>query len=218
MRIMFTGLVEKLGTLKQRFRNEGGWRIIVSCAFDAKEPPVIGESIAVQGVCLTVGVVTGDGFAADLLDETINRTSLGWIGIGSCVNLERAMKAGDRFGGHIVQGHVDEAGKLQEIRNVGRDYELRISCSSKFVRQCVLKGSVAIDGTSLTITGLGEDYLCVNIIPHTWRATSLSERKVGDKVNLESDIIGKYVERLLGHGERGCGVTEDLLRKAGFHG
>ncbi len=211
---MFTGLVEKSGSLKSRVRDGQSWRIGVSASFSS--PLVLGESVAVQGVCLTVTEIAPWGFYADLLDETMHRTALGALSLGAELNLERAMQAGDRFGGHIVQGHVDETGRIISICNVGRDIEIRIACSSGFSRQCVMKGSVAIDGTSLTITDLGDDFLAVNIIPHTLKATSLSNRKVGDAVNLESDIIGKYVERILGRG-RGS-LTEDDLRKAGFCG
>lgn len=211
---MFTGLVENLGTLSSRVRKDGGWRVFISCAFPADDPLVLGESVAVQGVCLTVAEVLPDGFAADLLDETLRRSALGRLSNGARVNLERAMRANDRFGGHIVQGHVDETGIVQSISDVGRDYELVISCSSALSRQSVMKGSIAIDGVSLTITKLGDDFLAVNIIPHTWRNTSLASLKAGDAVNLESDVIGKHVARLLGFADGG--LTEAKLREAGF--
>ncbi len=213
---MFTGLVENTGVFLRRLRSEGGWRLVVACDFPADDPVALGESIAVQGVCLTVAEIVPGGFAADLLDETLRRSALGLLPDGARVNLERAMKAGGRFGGHIVQGHVDEVGRVVSIRDAGRDYELRVSCSAGFSRQCVVKGSVAIDGTSLTITDLGDDFLAVNIIPHTWANTSLASLRVGAGVNLESDIIGKYAARLMGV-ENG-GLSEAKLRKAGFCG
>ena len=211
---MFTGLVERTGTIKQLVRHAGGWRLAVVCASWSGEPVVLGESIAVQGVCLTVAALEADGFVADLLDETLRRSALGRLGAGARVNLERALRLGDRLGGHMVSGHVDETGAVVSVREVGRDCEFSVACSKDFARQCVMKGSVAIDGVSLTITGLTDDSVAVNIIPHTWRETSLGERRKGDLVNLESDIIGKYVARFMS--VKTGGLTEETLRKAGF--
>ena len=211
---MFTGLVEKTGTLRKLDRHSGGWRLEIACEPWADDPVVLGESIAVQGVCLTVAALNANGFTADLLDETLRRSALGRLGTGSRVNLERAMKLGDRLGGHIVSGHVDETGVLVSVREAGRDFELTVACTQSFARQCVMKGSVALDGVSLTITGLTDDSVSVNIIPHTWRETSLRERKKGDLVNLEADVIGKYVARFMS--VKTGGLTEETLRKAGF--
>ena len=211
---MFTGLVEKTGVIRKLDRHSGGWRLEIACSPWTDDPVVLGESIAVQGVCLTVAEMDADGFTADLLDETLRRSALGRLGVGSRVNLERALRLGDRLGGHIVSGHVDETGAVVSIREVGRDYELTIACTKDFARQCVMKGSVAIDGVSLTITGLTDDSVAVNIIPHTWRETSIGERKKGDLVNLEADVIGKYVARFMS--VKTGGLTEETLRKAGF--
>lgn len=214
---MFTGLVEKTGVLKKLVRNDGGWRLIVECRpWDDNDPVVLGESIAVQGVCLTVTDFSMTGFSADLLDETLRRTALGRLKVGAALNLERALRLGDRLGGHIVSGHIDETGALASVKNVGRDYELCIACSKDFARQCVMKGSVAIDGVSLTITGLTDDSVSVNIIPHTWSETSLRELRKSDPVNLESDVIGKYVARYMS--VKTGGITEETLKKAGFCG
>ncbi len=212
---MFTGLVEKTGTIRKLFRHAGGWRLEVACAPWADDPVVLGESMAVQGVCLTVAAIGAEGFSADLLDETLRRSALGRLGIGARVNLERALRLGDRLGGHIVSGHVDETGELVSVRNAGRDFELTIACSQYFSRSCVMKGSLALDGVSLTIAGLTDDSLSVNIIPHTWRETSLRERRKGDSVNLESDVIGKYVARCMN--VKTGGLTVESLRKAGFN-
>ena len=211
---MFTGLVEKTGSIRKLFRHGGGWRLEVVCPPWEGEPIVLGESIAVQGVCLTVAEAAPDGFTADLLDETLRRSALGRLGPGARVNLERALRLGDRLGGHLVSGHVDETGVLVSVRDAGRDFELTVACTRSFARQCVVKGSVALDGVSLTITGLTDDSLSVNISPHTWKATSLGERKKGDLINLESDVIGKYVARYMD--VKPGGLTEDSLRKAGF--
>ncbi len=212
---MFTGLVQKTGTLSGLARNAGGWRLSVECEPWANDPYALGESIAVQGVCLTVVGFSASGFEADVLDETLRRTAFQRLRRGSPLNLERALRLGDRLGGHIVSGHVDETGTLLSVTDAGRDYELRIGCSGGFSRQCVMKGSVALDGVSLTISALADDSFSVNIIPHTWEATSLRDLVAGDPVNLESDVIGKYVARQMGVSPSG-GVTEELLRKAGF--
>lgn len=212
---MFTGLVQKTGTLSGLARNAGGWRLAVECEPWANDPFALGESIAVQGVCLTVVGFSASGFEADVLDETLRRTAFQRLRRGSPLNLERALRLGDRLGGHIVSGHVDETGTLLSVTDAGRDYELRIGCSGVFSRQCVMKGSVALDGVSLTISALADDSFSVNIIPHTWEATSLRDLVAGDPVNLESDVIGKYVARQMGVSPSG-GVTEELLRKAGF--
>lgn len=218
---MFTGLVEKLGTLGARRRSGGGWRLDVRVDFGDDDPLAIGESIAVQGACLTVAALAPDGFEADLLDETLRRTALDSLPIGAPLNLERAMRAGGRFGGHIVQGHVDEVGTVAEVAPAGRDRIIRVSCSQGFAHLCVEKGSVALDGVSLTLTEVGDATIAVNVIPHTLKATSLGRLAAGSPVNLEADVIGKYVARLLAPAAAaapgGGGLTEDLLRKAGFN-
>jgi len=212
---MFTGLVQKVGTLKRLARSQGGWALTV-----AHEPwpdaLALGESVAVQGACLTVTAAGAGTFNADLLDETLQRTALRGLGEGSRVNLERALALGDRLGGHIVSGHVDEVGNLASVEECGRDSAWRVACSAGLARQTVLKGSVAIDGVSLTVSGLGDDWLEVNLIPTTLRETSLGDRKVGDALNLESDILGKYVARLLGLENRRSEVTEQMLAENGF--
>lgn len=211
---MFTGLVQKVGVLGRLARAQGGWSLSV-----AHEPwpeaLVLGESIAVQGACLTVTSFGSGVFTADLLDETLQRTAIRNLHEGSRLNLERALALGERLGGHIVSGHVDETGTLLSIEDRGRDIAMRVSCSDELSRQTVMKGSVAIDGVSLTVSGLSDNWIEVNLIPHTLAATSLIDRKVGDAVNLEGDILGKYVARLLG---RECrpSVTEQFLEENGF--
>ncbi len=211
---MFTGLVQKLGTIKSMGRVAGGWALEIECT-PWPDQLEIGESIAVQGACLTVTGFTEKSFTADLLDETMSRTALRELGSGAKVNLERALAVGDRLGGHIVSGHIDESGTILSIENRGRDFLLRIGCSAYLARYSVLKGSVAIDGISLTVSGIGDDWFEVNIIPHTWEVTTLALRKSGDRVNLEGDIIGKYIARLMGR-ESEAGITEQMLRANGF--
>lgn len=211
---MFTGLVQKVGVLKRLSRVQGGWSLTLAHA-PWPDALVLGESVAVQGACLTVTSCASGVFTADLLDETLRRTALGQACEGARLNLERALALGDRLGGHIVSGHVDEVGTLLSIEDRGRDIALRVGCSSGLARQTVMKGSVAIDGVSLTVSALGDDWLEVNLIPHTLKETSLRDRAAGDAVNLEGDILGKYVARLLGR--EACGVvTEQMLEENGF--
>lgn len=211
---MFTGLVQRVGQFQGLRRRAGGWSL--TCAHEPWETPLeIGESVAVQGACLTVTEARAGEFCVDVLDETLERTALGTLATPAPVNLERALRLCDRLGGHLVTGHIDACGTLVSIQNRGRDRELRVRCSHTLARQTVLKGSVAIDGISLTVSGVGDDWLEVNVIPHTWEATSLAVRRVGDAMNLEGDILAKYVEKLCGRGEGG-GVNEALLQRAGF--
>ena len=214
---MFTGLVQQAGIFSKLTRKSGGWSISIAYT-PWPDPLVIGESVAVQGACLTVTERDSTLLTADLLDETLRRTALGELRPGSRVNLERALAVGDRLGGHWVTGHVDECGILAEVRPAGRDFVWHVSCSPTLARQSVMKGSVTIDGVSLTLSGLGDDWLEVNLIPHTLSVTSLGERRVGDRVHLEGDILGKYVARLLGResGEADGGITESLLAENGF--
>jgi riboflavin synthase len=211
---MFTGLVQRVGVLRKLARSGGGWSLEI-----AHEPwqdrLVKGESVAVQGACLTVTAESEGLFRADMLDETLRRTALQKLGNGARVNLERALAVGDRLGGHFVSGHVDETGTLIMIEPRGRDVAWRVSCSRSLALQTVMKGSVALDGVSLTVSGLGADWFEVNLVPHTLAVTSLGDRRPGDPLNLEGDMLGKYVSRMLG--ERGGAViTEEMLAENGF--
>lgn len=213
---MFTGLVEKTGRLAALRAAGQAVELAVACE-PWDEPLAVGESVAVNGACLTVARRDGGGFVCNVLKETLARTALGDRRPGALLNLERALRLGDRLGGHMVSGHVDGVGTLTEIGRDGADYLLRVHCGGDLTAGMVLKGSVACEGVSLTLAGLWEDGFQVNIIPHTWRATNLERLKSGDKLNIETDMIGKYVARLLQ--ERGVTarpVTEELLRQAGF--
>ena len=192
---MFTGLIEQLGTIAAIDRHAAGARIVVEAAFDG-EPIATGESIAVNGVCLTALDPNDLGFAADLSPETLDRTSLGSINIGSRVNLERAMLATTRLGGHIVQGHVDGRGEFISATEDGEFWTVRIGFPDGLARYFVEKGSVCVDGISLTIARLDNTSFDIAVIPKTWELTNLSKREPGDAVNLEVDIIAKYVERM----------------------
>lgn len=212
---MFTGLIQQVGKLQSLSQVAGGWSLTITHAPWPGEPLVLGESVSVQGACLTVARSEAHAFAADLLEETMARTALSSLRSGAAVNLERALRPTDRLGGHIVTGHVDESGRIEAIEPRGRDWRVRVRYSTEAARQTVMKGSIALDGISLTVAALGDDWFEVHIIPHTWQATSLPERQVGDKVNIETDILGKHVARLLGGALVG-GLTLEKLTAAGF--
>lgn len=213
---MFTGLIQQVGKLKAVTRSAGGWALTIAHAPWPEGPLVPGESVAVQGACLTVVRLAKGEFGADLLDETLSRTALDALGSGAGVNLERALRPTDRLGGHIVSGHVDEVGRIEVIEPRGRDWRVRVRISVGAARQTVEKGSIALDGISLTVAALGDDWFEAHIIPHTWQATSLPERKIGDRVNVETDILGKHVARRLGAVLPTGGLTIEKLAQAGF--
>lgn len=204
---MFTGIIEEVGTIDRISRGSSSAHIRVSCK-TVTEGTKVGDSIAVNGVCLTATEVDGSGFTADVMDETFARTSLASLKSGSKVNLERAMPADGRFGGHIVAGHVDVTGTIKSIKNeeMAVVYEIQPNINTHVgtdktagntMRYIVEKGSVALDGISLTVASVNKDSFTVSIIPHTISNTTLSDKKTGDMVNIETDIIGKYVEKLL---------------------
>lgn len=208
---MFTGLVQRIGTVKRVSRGRG---LVLEVAADVAWPRPLesGESVAVNGVCLTVVRCDGSRFTADVLRETESRTGLGELVPGAKVNLERAVRAGEALGGHLVQGHVDGCGVVSAILPKGRDVQLRVRCGRVLAAQSVLKGSVTIDGVSLTISALGDDWLGVDLIPTTARETTLGAKRVGDGVNLEGDVVGKYLAKDAAR----PGLTEAALAAAGF--
>lgn len=187
---MFTGLIEKIGTVKRVSRGRG---LVLEFAFEPwPEPLAEGESVAVNGVCLTVAKCDASRFTADVLRETEARTGLAELKPGDKVNLERALKAGSRLGGHIVQGHVDGRGEFVARTPKGRDFSMEFRCGRVIAAGCVPKGSIAVNGVSLTISALSADSVCVDVIPTTLRETNLGGLRIGDKVNLETDVLGKY--------------------------
>lgn len=190
---MFTGIVEEMGTV----REAGGDRLSVACA-DVLPGTAVGDSVSVDGVCLTVTDLDPAGFVADVMGETLARTTLGRLQRGSAVNLERPLRADGRLGGHLVQGHVDGVGTVTAV--VPRDAwtEMAIRLPDGLGPYVVEKGSIAVDGVSLTVMGVDGETFRVGLIPHTLAVTALGGRAVGDPVNLEADIVAKYVERLLG--------------------
>lgn len=193
---MFTGIIEELGTVRAIEERGQNARIVISARV-VTEGTNHGDSIAVNGVCLTALDVRQDSFAADVSMETLARSTLGSLRPGAPVNLERAVTPATRLGGHIVQGHVDARGQLARVEDHGESWTVRFSYPEEIARYLVFKGSVAVEGISLTIAGLTDGHFEVAIIPKTWEVTNLSRLKPGDDVNLEVDVIAKYVERLL---------------------
>lgn len=215
---MFTGIIEEKGEVVEIKRNgmNSFIRIRTKKILDDVR---IGDSIAVNGVCLTATKIDGNIFQADVMNETLKRSSLGSLSQGSLVNLERAMAAGGRFGGHIVSGHIDGTGRISNIKNDGIAVWYTITADSGILRYIVEKGSVAIDGISLTVAKVTDHDFSVSVIPHTAEVTILSSKKSGDIVNLENDIIGKYVEKLMKPAENSAAescIDMNFLAKNGF--
>ena len=215
---MFTGIIEELGTVAGIARGEKSARLTLQ-ADKVLQGTQIGDSIAVNGVCLTVTGLSGHSFTADVMAETLRRSSLGELSGGSRVNLERAMAADGRFGGHIVSGHIDGIGTIKRFVREDNAVWVTVSADAALLRYIVEKGSIAIDGISLTVAGVDTDGFQVSVIPHTASETTLLLKKVGDVVNLECDIIGKYVEKLLkpaSEESRAAGITVAMLAENGF--
>lgn len=213
---MFTGIIEELGTVASVESRAAGARLKIQCKTvlsDASE----GSSIAVNGVCLTAVDLRPDSFSADLAPETLRRSNLGALKAGSRVNLERPMSPAGRLSGHIVQGHVDGTGEFLSLDRLGDDnWWLKIRVPAELDRYLVFKGSVSIDGISLTIAALESDTLSVTIIPHTYRNTTLGGYQPGAKVNLECDVLAKHVEKLLQKLDTKAGLTVEKLRDNGY--
>ncbi len=216
---MFTGIIEEIGKILRIELSGSSGRLHIQ-AKKVLEGTKIGDSIAVNGVCLTVTGLEKNHFAADVMPETLSRSSLGKLKSGSSVNLERAMAADGRFGGHIVSGHIDGTGTIERITRDGNAIRYQIAAPSKIMRGIVEKGSVAIDGISLTVAVAEKEWFEVSIIPHTLSETILGEKKAGAVVNLENDVIGKYVERLLlfekEETQKSSTLTREFLLRAGF--
>ena len=217
---MFTGLVEEVGTVRSIRRGRDSAVLEIGAETVTKGLRA-GDSVAVNGVCLTAVSCREDSFSADVMHETLNRSSLAQLRSGSHVNLERAMPADGRFGGHIVAGHVDGVGRILGTEKDGTAVWYRIGAEQSVLRYVVEKGSVAVDGISLTVAAVPETDFSVSLIPHTARMTILGEKKAGDPVNLETDIVGKYVEKLMKPADTGgqkgqSGITREFLEKYGF--
>ena len=194
---MFTGIVQDVGRIVTLERRGGDVRLRIAVDRLSLSTTRAGDSIAVSGVCLTALEIDTKGFSADVSNETLSLTTLGTLEVGSRVNLEPALKAGDALGGHLVSGHVDGLGEVLEVREDARSVRMRFACPPSLAKYFARKGSVAIDGVSLTINDVGPREFSVNLIPHTQEVTTLGEFKPGRRVNLEVDQVARYVERLL---------------------
>ncbi len=212
---MFTGIVEETGTVRSLRKGRDSAEIQISARL-VTSALKIGDSISVNGVCITVISKGVDEFAANLSAETLARTSLGLSVPGRTVNLERALAVGDRLGGHFVQGHVDGVGRLVSVRQSGEGAVITVSYPSELERYLVYKGSIAVEGISLTIASVGASEFEIAVIPHTWQNTNLRVLKVGDPVNLETDILAKYFERYFQLGMQKKNLTIEYLKEQGF--
>lgn len=217
---MFTGIIEEIGTIKSINSNGISSQLCIN-ANKILEDTKIGDSIAVNGVCLTVTSIKSNLFTADVMAETLRRSNLGSLIPQSKVNLERAMPANGRFGGHIVSGHIDGTGTIAETKPEGNAVWIKINCSSNLLKYIIHKGSITIDGISLTVAKVTDSDFSVSIIPHTAANTTLLQKKSGDVVNLENDVVGKYIEKLLSfqkidEQKPQSKITEEFLRQNGF--
>ncbi len=193
---MFTGLVEETGRLVKKIATGDGYQLVIS-ADKVLEDLKIGDSISVNGVCLTVVKRESNNFSLDTIEETLKKSNLGFLKINDRVNLERPLKAEERLGGHFVLGHVDTTGKVKEIKELSNSHWMTISYPDNFKKYLIFVGSISIDGVSMTVAQLDGNSFSVGIIPHTWEMTVFSDKKIGDTVNLEFDVLGKYVERIM---------------------
>jgi riboflavin synthase len=215
---MFTGIIEEIGTINKITR--GAKSAVLSIygkqIFDDLN---LGDSVAVNGVCLTVTGINKNTFMADVMHETMERSSLGSLYSGSYVNLERAMAANGRFGGHMVSGHIDDTGKIVKIKEDDNAIWYTIKAGRQIMRYVIEKGSIAMDGISLTVAKVSKDSFCVSVIPHTAKNTTLSKKKVGDILNLENDLVGKYIEKFMevkSDKKMEGNITKEFLTRYGY--
>lgn len=211
---MFTGLIEEVGVVKNISQRKGALCFTIA-AVEILKDLKIDDSISVTGVCLTVTQITDSVFQVEAVEETLRKTTLGKLQSGDNVNLERAMKFSDRMGGHFVQGHVDGVGEVTTVQAQKGGILLSISLPTQLLRYVISEGSIAIDGVSLTVAQLKEHEITISLIPHTLEKTTLASLKVGNKVNIEVDLLGKYIEKLLSKGQESI-LSEGWLQKIGY--
>lgn len=212
---MFTGIVEEIGTVRAR-RGGGRYQELVIDASRVLEGTATGDSIAIDGVCQTVTSLDGTTFTVETLDASLTKTTLGSFRPGRRVNLERAVTPTTRMGGHFVQGHVDGVGIVRAVRTENHNVYFSVELSSDLAHYCITEGSIAIDGTSLTIAEMAGSTITINVIPTTWDETVLADRRVGDSVNVEVDVLSRYVERFITNQTRNPAMTEEYLRSLGY--
>ena len=215
---MFTGIIEEIGVIKKITKGVNSEKLLIQCN-KVLEETKLGDSICTNGVCLTVTDIKDHSFQADVMTETLLRSNLGNLTLGSEVNLERALTLSSRLGGHIVSGHIDGVGKIVSLKRIDNSIEVTIEAKLSILKYIIEKGSITIDGISLTVTYVDNKAFKVCIIPHTGENTILLKKKVGESVNLECDILGKYVERLLSfkvEEKKKSNISEGFLRENGF--
>lgn len=211
---MFTGLIETTGIIRE-IKYRGNYSILrVASALPAGEIK-LGESIACDGACLTVMDINKDCFTVEASQETVSRTILDRYKVGTRINIERSLKAGDRMGGHFVSGHIDDTGVVDYLKPLGESWALAVNFSPEYDIYVVEKGSIALNGLSLTVNRYRSGWLVVNLIPHTVSVTTVGGLKTGDRVNMEFDLIGKYIAKFINRGKKN-GVTKDLLEESGW--
>lgn len=197
---MFTGLIKEVGQIKKLQKNSEGYLLEISCPHLINEIKV-DDSVAVNGVCLTATKIFETSFQCQCIHVTLEKTSLKHLSLNSPVNLELALRFSDRLGGHLVQGHVNGLGKIIKMTNRGENFEMWINYPQKFSPYFIPEGSIALDGISLTIAKLEDTQLCVSLIPHTWNHTNLKNKKIGDSINIEVDMMAKYIEKMLSYSQ-----------------
>lgn len=218
---MFTGIIEEIGTVKNIVKGSRSIKLTIA-ARKVLENTNLGDSIAVNGVCLTVTALGRDGFTADVMPESMSKTNMGALKPGDRVNLERALTLASRLGGHIVSGHIDGTGEIIAMEKDDNAVRVTLTSVPKVMKYIVPEGSVALDGVSLTVAQLGENDFTVSLIPHTAQVTTLLDKKVGDRLNIENDVVGKYVERLLSFSDKNAAaekksaISLSFLRENGF--
>lgn len=212
---MFTGIIEETGTVRNIKKGANSAVLTIGAASVLKDMK-LGDSIAVNGICLTVTSYTSTGFTADVMHETIQRSSLNSLHSGAMVNLERAMPANGRFGGHIVTGHIDGTGVIRRINRDDNAVWYSIRATPEILRYIVEKGSIAVDGISLTVAKVSDVDFSISVIPHTANHTTLAGKRVGDTVNLENDCVGKYIEKFLGIPSQSTKLSKGFLTEAGY--
>ncbi|KGR89966.1 riboflavin synthase subunit alpha [Ureibacillus massiliensis 4400831 = CIP 108448 = CCUG 49529] len=212
---MFTGIIEELGRVTALKKDDVSMELSLQCSKILSDAN-LGDSVSVNGVCLTITNFTKNEMTVDVMPETVKATNIHKLKIGDYVNLERAMLANGRFGGHIVAGHVDGVGIIRSIKPVANAVYIEIEAPKELTENCIPKGSITVDGTSLTLFKVSEKSLTISLIPHTFKETVLGIKKVGDQVNIETDLLGKYVLHHLGNIDKKSNITIDFLRKNGF--
>ena len=214
---MFTGIIEEVGKVEKSSPIAGGFEIRIK-AENVLEDIHINDSICIDGVCLTVTKADQSSFWVDAVGATLEKSTFNKIQTGTLVNLERSVRLNDRLGGHLVQGHVNGIGTISEIQKLGENYLLKIIVPENLKRYLIKEGSIAVNGISLTIADLEKNLISISIIPHTWQNTNLIYKKVNDKVNIEIDVLAKYVEKLLtkNNGTSEKNITENRLKEIGY--